>query len=266
MCDTLSELREALSRYAAAFDPELLSAAQSGQAVVVATAIERMAATLKVKAAARRAQTRAWKDAGERSAAADLARSSGSTVGQAAEALATARRLDNLPVVDAAARAGELSPHQTAAVADAASADPSAEARLVEKARTSSLAELREECARTKAAACPDLDARRREIAARRYLRDWTDADGGWNLRMRHNPEVGAEIMAVLSQVRDRLFRLARAEGRREPPRPTPPTPWSRSCAGEGTEPMLRPPRHGAEPRSSPASTSPPCCEATRWA
>jgi hypothetical protein len=34
---------------------------------------------------------------------------------------------------------------------------------------------------------------------------------------MRDNPEVGAEIMAALGPIRDRLFRRARAECRREP-------------------------------------------------
>ncbi|HEV3401290.1 MAG TPA: hypothetical protein VG078_05665 [Acidimicrobiales bacterium] len=81
-----------------------------------------------------------------------------------------------------------------------------------------SLAELRQLCARAKAAACGDLEARRRHIAARRHLREWTDAEGGRNLRMRHNPEVGAHLMAVLGEVRYRLFRQARAEGRREHP------------------------------------------------
>ncbi|HEX2273902.1 MAG TPA: hypothetical protein VHG90_08520, partial [Acidimicrobiales bacterium] len=109
MCDTLVDLREALGRYAACFDAALLSAEQAGRAVEAATAIERMAATLKAKAAARRAETGAWRSAGERSAATDLARSTGSTVGQAAESLTTARRLEHLGVLDAAARAGELS-------------------------------------------------------------------------------------------------------------------------------------------------------------
>jgi hypothetical protein len=218
MCDTLSDLRAALGRYAARFDSAVLSGAQAERAVEAATGLERMAATVRAKAAAGRAETCAWKRAGQRSAAADLARGMGATVGAAAESLATARRLGNLPVLDAAARAGELSGAQTAAIADAASADPGAQARLVAKARVSSLAELRQECARAKAAACPDLEARRREIAARRYLREWTDTDGAWNLRMCPNPEVGAQVMAVLAGVRDRLFAQARAQGRREHP------------------------------------------------
>jgi len=215
--DTLSELRAALSRYAASFDAALLSGAQADATVACATAIVRMATTIQAKAAARRASTRGWKSAGERSAASHLAHTTGSTVAKAVETLATARRLENLPVLDAAASNGDLSAEQTAAIADAATADPGAEARLVERARQTSLPELVAECARTKAAAVPDLEARRREIHARRSLRDWTDADGVWHLRVRHNPEVGAQVMAALAPLRDRVFAAARSEGRREP-------------------------------------------------
>jgi len=101
-------------------------------------------------------------------------------------------------------------------VAAAATADPSAERRLLDKAQRSSLAELGEECARTRAAAEPDAEARRRAIHAGRFLRTYTDSEGAWNLRMRDNPEVGAGIMAGVDAIRDRLFRAARVEGRRE--------------------------------------------------
>ncbi len=217
MCERLAELRDAIGRYAAAFDASLLSGEQAGVAVIEAAAIERMAATVKGLAAARAADGGEWKRAGERSPAHHLARSTGTSVGQASETIATARRLGKLPAVDAAARAGSLSAQQAAAVADAAAIDASAADRLLEKARTSSLAELREECARTKAAALPDPEARRAKIHDERFLRTWGDAEGGWNLRMRDNPEVGAAIMAALLPIRDRLFRRARSEGRSEP-------------------------------------------------
>ncbi len=137
-------------------------------------------------------------------------------MGQASETIATARRLGKLPAVDAAARAGSLSAQQAAAVADAAGGDAGVGERLLAKAATSSLAELREECSRVKAAALPDPEARRAKIHAERFLRTWGDAEGGWNLRMRDNPEVGAAIMAALLPLRDRLFRRARSEGRSE--------------------------------------------------
>ena len=217
MCDSLGHLRAELSRYAAGFDAATLSCSRAESAVQEAAAIERIAGVIKAKAAARAATARSWKGAGERSAASHLARQTGSTVGQAAGAIATAKRLGNLPILDAAARSGELSAAQTAAIADAATADPSAEARLVATAKHGSLAELRVECARTKAAACPDLEARRRQIHDRRSLRDWTDGEGTWHLHMRDNPEVGAQLTAALAPLRDRLFERARADRRREP-------------------------------------------------
>ncbi len=217
MCHGLSELRDALGRYASVFDASLLSAESAALVVTEAATIERMAAVLKSLAAARSADTGGWKAAGERSAAHHLARTTGTSVGQASEALLTGRRLATLPAASAAARAGRLSAPQAAAVADAAAVDPAAEERLVESAQRCSLPELREECARTKAAAQPDPEARRREIHAGRFLRSYTDAEGAWNLRGRDNPEVGAEIMAAIDAIRDRLFRTARGEGRREP-------------------------------------------------
>ncbi|MGH9265811.1 MAG: DUF222 domain-containing protein, partial [Acidimicrobiales bacterium] len=168
MCERLGQLREAMGRYASSFDPSLLSAEQAECALELAAAIEKMAATVKGLAAARSC---GWKEAGERSAAHHLARVTGTSVAAAGEALETARRLERLPAVAAAARAGELSAQQAAAVAEAAALDPSAEARLLEKARRSSLGELREECARTKAGARPDAEARRRGIHAQRFLR-----------------------------------------------------------------------------------------------
>jgi hypothetical protein len=182
-----------------------------------ASAIEKMAATVKALAAARVARTDLWRRGGDRSAAHELARRTGTTVGQAAQALETGKRLDALPETAAAARRGELSPQQTAAIADAASADPSAEGSLLHQARHASLQELKDQCARTKAAAAPDPEARRRRIHTSRYLRTYNDSEGAWNLHMRDNPEMGAEIMAALEPIRDRLFRKARAEGRREP-------------------------------------------------
>ena len=217
MCDKLSDLQRALTSYAAGFDAALLTGAQAAEALCAAVGIERIAGHLKTLAAARTAETGAWKGTGHRSAAHHLAQVAGSSVGQAADSIETARRLENLPTASAAARSGTLSAQQASMVADAATASPGAERRLVEAARASSLAELRDECARTKAAAAPDLEARRRSIHAGRFLRAYTDSEGAWNLRVRHNPEVGAEVMAAVSPIRDRLFRAARAEGRREP-------------------------------------------------
>ncbi|MDQ3573553.1 MAG: 13E12 repeat family protein [Actinomycetota bacterium] len=203
--------------YAARFDAGLLSAADAAHAVEEASAIEKMAATVKALAASRVAPTDLWRRRGDRSAAHELARRTGTSVGEAAQALETGRRLGSLPETAAAARRGELSPQQTSAIADAAGADPGAESDLLQQAKRASLQELKDHCARTKAAAVPDPDARRRRIHTSRYLRTYNDAEGAWNLHMRDNPEVGAEIMAAVAPIRDRLVAQARSDGRREP-------------------------------------------------
>ncbi len=73
MCDTLFDLRAGMSRHAADFDAAVLSAEQAAVAVEAATVVERMAGVIKAKAAARVAECRAWKGAGQRSAASHLA-------------------------------------------------------------------------------------------------------------------------------------------------------------------------------------------------
>jgi Domain of unknown function (DUF222) len=213
---TLTELRRAMSEYATRFDPARVVACDASRIVNDAAAIEKMAATVKSLAAGRVAETEIWKRDGDRSAAHQLARTTGTSVVQAKETLVAARRLQDLPTAAAAARRGELSTQQVAVIADAASADPFAEARLLEQSRTASLGELRDECSRTKANIC-DLEERRRRIHERRHLRTWNDTEGAANLHLRDNPEVVAGIMATIEPIRDELFEAARKEGRREP-------------------------------------------------
>src|SRR5579859_7048630 len=217
MCGGLAELRAAVAVYAAGFDPVVLSGSDAARVVADAAAIENMAATVKAAAAAWVADTGVWRQGGDRSAAHHLARTTGTTVGQAIEAIDTARRLDALPEVAERARRGELSTAQSSAIASAAAADPAAAGPLLARAKASSLAELREECTRVRAAAEVDPEARRARSHRGRHLRSYNDSDGAWNLRVRDNPEVGALFMAALAGFVDRRFQAARAEGRREP-------------------------------------------------
>jgi hypothetical protein len=211
----LSELRGAMSAYATRFDAARVSAQDAAGVVEDAAAIEKMAATVKSLAAARVAETSLWKREGDLSAAHHLARTTGTPVGHARDALESAQRLAGLPAIEAAARRGELSAHQVAVITDAASADPSAETRLLKQARSGSYGELRDECARTKANVT-DLEERRRRIHRQRYLRTWADTEGAALLQMRDNPEVVAGIMASLEPIRDELAENARQDGRSE--------------------------------------------------
>jgi hypothetical protein len=111
---------------------------------------------------------------GTRSAAEELARRGGTPTGQAKKALDTSHRLPDQPAVDKALRRGERSPAQAALISAAAAADPSQAGRLSDFAGRVSLPELRDECARVRAAADPDPDATIRRIHAHRRLRHYT--------------------------------------------------------------------------------------------
>jgi hypothetical protein len=217
VCERPGALREALSRYASAFVPGACCPGEAEAVVREVAAIESIAATLKARAAARAAQGETWRRDGHRSAADALAAGTGISRGAAREALETGRRLGSQPELAAAAARGELSAAQVGLLADAGETDPAAGRRLLATARDVSLAELRDEVARVKAAAVTDPDGRRAEIRAGRRLRSWTDPAGVFHLVALGNAEDGAQVTAALEPLRDTIFADARREGRREP-------------------------------------------------
>jgi hypothetical protein len=83
-------------------------------------------------------------------------------------------------------------------------------------AKQSSLGELRDECARVKAAAEPDPEARHEEIRKSRFARKYRCADGAGEVRYRSTAEEVAEFWAVLHGCAERIFQAAHKEGRRE--------------------------------------------------
>ncbi|HEY1281282.1 MAG TPA: DUF222 domain-containing protein [Acidimicrobiales bacterium] len=180
--------------------------------------MEKLAAGAKLRMASRVTESLEWRRRGWRSPAEWLARTSGTSTGAAHAELATSQRLAALAHTDEAVRHGQLSAPQATAIADAATADPSAEGRLVAKADRSSLQELRQICARTKAAADPDPDGRYERIRRERALRTFTDHEGAWNLQARGPVDAGARVMAALRPLIDDVFSAARLDGRRESP------------------------------------------------
>ena len=213
----LAEIEAEVATFAAAFDADLIAPADAEGVVRTTSKVINMLETVRALAAARAAQGGSWRRAGAASLAHDLARRTGTSVTKAKEALETGEKLASLPALDAAARAGEVSPAQAAPIADAASAAPGAERRLLDEAKRSSVGELRDECARTKAAAEPDDDARHQAIHRSRHLRKRRCADGAAELQYRSTPEEVAEAFAVIQGFANREFDLARLEGRHEP-------------------------------------------------
>ena len=177
--------------------------------------VEHAAATAKMVVARRAADTPAWKVDGDKSAAHWLARVTGITVFDARRLLDTADRLARLPETDKAARSGELSPEQLAEITAGADADPTAEESLLDTARRETVADLKDKSKKAQAAAT-DHAGRHRAIRRRRRLRHGTNADGEFWLTFNHTADVGAQVLAALRPIQDRIFARARDRGERE--------------------------------------------------
>ena len=216
--DELTALVDALSRFARQLDPDALLPAQATGLLPVAARGESILATIKALAMVRVDDTAAWKHAGFRSAADYAASKTGTTRSAAKSALDTARKARDLPDTDAAMRDGNLTAAQAREVADAATADPDAEADLLRSARDDAFASFRDKARRARAAADPDPEARTRRIHRERSLRHWTDPEGVFNAVLRTTPQAGARLLAGLEPHRRAVFNHARQQGRREPP------------------------------------------------
>src|SRR5438034_1732959 len=158
-----------------------------------------MAASIKADAARRVAATSAHRRDGHRSAAHQLAHASGIGVGKAKQQLDTAERLKALPATAEAQRQGKLSPEKAAAVADAATVDPSAEQRLLEHAERRSLGELKDECERIKAAADPDPDATHKRTHDERSCRKRKTSEFGGQITYSSTIEEINEVWSVVT-------------------------------------------------------------------
>ena len=184
--------------------------------LAIVTEGERVLAAGRTALAKRVEESNVWRASGERSAAHFLANKTGTTVGRAQASLETADRLAKLPATAEAFRSGKLSESQVEAVADAAARNPGEEARLLKRAEDDTAKGLRDECRRVKTAG-RDQQAIYEAIRRTRSVRPWTDGDGAFCGGFRTTPDVGAQILAALDAEIERVFKAARAQGRREP-------------------------------------------------
>jgi hypothetical protein len=196
-------------------DPDDVLASQAPTLWVEFDRMERLAAAAKILLARRVDDSRVWEREGHRSAADYLAAKSGTSKAASRGVLGASKKITKLPATGAALRRGELSTAQAESIADAASHNRDAEEHLLERARTSSLGELRDECARKKAAADPDPDATYRRINENRFCRQRRDPEGAWYLTARGTPDAGAAFNAALGPIIDEIFHIAWAQGRR---------------------------------------------------
>src|SRR5437764_527809 len=206
------EVLESLGPLVAKLGAEPLESDEAVDLVDLGIELERLGAAVRM-IAARSVDSERWKAAGFRSAAAWMAARAGVPIGPAISAMETLRLLDDLPGTAAAFREGRLSLAQVSEIAEVASEWPATEPHLLDAADLMSLAELREECRRVKAAAVTDEGERYRRLRKGRYLRSWTDRDGAVRISARLTPDEGGRLLAEVDARCAEMERDARAGG-----------------------------------------------------
>jgi len=195
-------------------DPDAVPLGEMTDLWAALDTIERRAASTKLLLARRVEEAGRWKRDGYRGAAEQLAAIAGTSVTAARNQLETSKRVRQLPATEQALPAGKLSGAKAEAIAAAAEVAPEAEADLLEGAEDAPLADVREQCLRARA---KDRDAAHARIRKARALKEFIDAEGGWNVVVRGPVEAGAVFRAAHRPIVEELFNAARAEGRREP-------------------------------------------------
>src|ERR1041385_7870031 len=130
--DAVAAIREAV----AVFDESRLSGDRAVQVVRLCSEAERLLAAARLIATRRVDSSKAWQRDGHRSAAEWVAATTGTFIGNAINAVDTARRLDDLPLVAGEFRSGNLSEEQVRTITEAAHASPSYERHLIAEAQT----------------------------------------------------------------------------------------------------------------------------------
>ena len=215
MCSTVSGVRDELRGILASLDPEVLPAAAAQQLVTVFADIEKLAAAGKTLAARRVENAGVWRQGVDRSAADWLARTTGTTTGAARATLDTGRAVLAQPEVDAALRAGDLTPVQAVEVTGAVALDPAAAGALLSSARSETVKELKERCTRVRAAATGS-EERHAQLHRDRQLRTWTTSDGAAHLHLTTTPDRAARLHTLLAPHLKAVFDTARRAGVRE--------------------------------------------------
>ncbi|MGI9032460.1 MAG: DUF222 domain-containing protein [Acidimicrobiales bacterium] len=143
MAATVTAAGNLLRRALGALEPRTFGGDDAARLLRLFAEAERLAGAGKALMARRVEETNTWRRDGHRSAASWLAAATGSSVGVAVGTLETARRLEDLPAVAEAHRAGQLSQIQAREITGAADADPTAEADLLSAAKREPVAALR---------------------------------------------------------------------------------------------------------------------------
>lgn len=198
--------------------PERVPAHVVSRVLALLGRIERRAGGARLVLSDAAARSGAWKAAGARSPEEHAAKQNGTSIGEAKSDLKASAQLADLPAARDATGSGDLSVAKVKAVAEGASADPSAERSLLDKAASGDLQDVRDEARRVRHRV-DERDGRAAErMHRRRSLKTWLTLDGEGHGHWNVPPEYQAWFLAALEPYREQAFRAARDTGQRVPP------------------------------------------------
>jgi hypothetical protein len=212
--DDLRPGRIALEAAARGFDPRACSGQDAIDLLTELGVQRRLIDGLIAKATKRVDDTAAHTYGTDRSAAEMCSRLVGVSSGEAKRAIDTAGKLEALPAVDAAMRAGRLSGRQVELIATVATEDPSLQRELL-KVASKGMVPLRDACVAARAVR-EDQAARSKRQHDSRSFTMWPTVDGMMEGHFKVTPEVGGAIKAVIDDGTRKRFRDARSDGTRD--------------------------------------------------
>ena len=215
----LHDLGEQLQALVRAFDAQVCDGETAKAYVEAFGRIERLGTAGKILALGQVDRTGAWAfGAGAARSTADwLAARTGTPMGDAIRATATARQLHEVPATERALRDGVLSAQQANTITDAASQAPEAETQLLDlAARNEPLQRLRDRARQAVAAAQNDATRAERQHRLRRARR-WNDEDGMRCYGIALTPEQAATFEPAWDHYTTHVFETARRDGHHEP-------------------------------------------------
>ena len=201
----------------AGLDPDLVPASEASRVFDGLERIVRTASAARTLLARRVEDSEEWKRLGYASPADHLAAKSGTSIGAAKTSLDTSNALKHLPEIRSSLLDGAISPAQGDVIAGAAQHNPHAQMRLLERARSGNMRELRGEAAKVKAEADPDPDATHHRLHRERRATRHTDDDGARQWHLRAPVDELAEFEAEIDRLTDLIFRERRKGGDLEP-------------------------------------------------
>jgi len=209
--DSLEVLNRSAALLVKHLDPKLVPLPEATDVMDAFIKLERLAVAGRMLMTARATEAGHWRRSGFSTPEEWLASKQGTSRGRAKADLGTSEKLGDLDATADAVRDGKLSAEQAGAIADAATANPSAEADLLDHAKGTSLAGLKEEAARRKAER-EDQAAKERRIRRERSVRTWTTPEGEWHLHAKGPAVDAAGFAKDLEALIDARFKTARKE------------------------------------------------------